>query len=48
LIVSKLPVPGSVVTGEAAYAADEAVIGSRDRSEKIWAAKKKKQKSAKQ
>ena len=48
LIVSKLPVPGSVVTGEASYAADEAVIGSRDRSEKIWAAKKKKQKSAKQ
>ena len=48
LIVSKLPVPGSVVTGEASYAGDEAVIGSRDRSEKIWAAKKKEQKSAKQ
>jgi ribosome-associated toxin RatA of RatAB toxin-antitoxin module len=34
LIVPKLPVPGSLVTGEVAYAADEAVKGSRNRSEK--------------
>ncbi len=34
LIVPKLPVPGSVVTGEVAYAADEAVTGSRKRAEK--------------
>lgn len=34
LIVPKLPVPGSVVTGEVAYAADTAVMGSRDRAEK--------------
>jgi ribosome-associated toxin RatA of RatAB toxin-antitoxin module len=33
LIVPKLPVPGSVVTGEVAYAADTAVMGSRDRAE---------------
>ncbi|MEZ4223910.1 MAG: SRPBCC family protein [Polyangiaceae bacterium] len=33
LIVPRLPVPGSVVTGEVAYAADVAVIGSRDRAE---------------
>jgi ribosome-associated toxin RatA of RatAB toxin-antitoxin module len=33
LIVPKLPVPGSVVTGEVAYAADEAVMGSRNRAE---------------
>ncbi len=40
LIVPKLPVPGSVVTGEVAYAADTAVIGSRDRAEKKHKAKK--------
>jgi ribosome-associated toxin RatA of RatAB toxin-antitoxin module len=40
LIVPKLPFPGSLVTGEVAYAADEAVTGSRDRAEK-QAAKKK-------
>jgi ribosome-associated toxin RatA of RatAB toxin-antitoxin module len=34
LIVPKLPVPGSIVTGEAAYAADEAVTGVRDRAER--------------
>ncbi len=34
LIVPKLPVPGSVVTGEVAYAADLAVMGSRNRAEK--------------
>jgi ribosome-associated toxin RatA of RatAB toxin-antitoxin module len=34
LIVPKLPVPGSLVTGEVAYAADEAVMGSRNRAEK--------------
>lgn len=34
LIVPKLPVPGSMVTKEAAYAADTAVVGSRDRAEK--------------
>jgi ribosome-associated toxin RatA of RatAB toxin-antitoxin module len=33
LIVPKLPVPGSIVTGEAAYAADKAVTGVRDRAE---------------
>jgi ribosome-associated toxin RatA of RatAB toxin-antitoxin module len=33
LIVPKLPVPGSLVTGEVAYAADEAVTGSRNRAE---------------
>jgi ribosome-associated toxin RatA of RatAB toxin-antitoxin module len=33
LIVPKLPVPGSLVTGEVAYAADTAVTGSRDRAE---------------
>ncbi len=40
LIVPKLPVPGSVVTGEVAYAADEAVTGSRDRAEKAQAKKR--------
>ncbi len=33
LIVPKLPVPGSIVTGEVAYAADKAVTGVRDRAE---------------
>lgn len=41
LIVPKLPVPGSVVTGEVAYAADTAVVGSRDRAEKKHKSKKK-------
>ncbi len=34
LIVPKLPVPGSLVTGEVAYAADTAVTGSRNRAER--------------
>lgn len=34
LILPKLPVPGSLVTGEVAYAADEAVMGTRNRAEK--------------
>jgi ribosome-associated toxin RatA of RatAB toxin-antitoxin module len=34
LIVPNMPVPGSVVTGEVAYASDVAVMGSRDRAEK--------------
>lgn len=34
LIVPKLPVPGSIVTGEVAYAADKAVTGVRDRAER--------------
>jgi ribosome-associated toxin RatA of RatAB toxin-antitoxin module len=42
LIVPKLPVPGSMVTGEVKYAADEAVMGSRNRVEREWNAKKKK------
>ncbi|MBK7586765.1 MAG: hypothetical protein IPI67_42085 [Myxococcales bacterium] len=42
LIVPKLPVPGSMVTGEVKYAADEAVMGSRNRTEDQWNAKKKK------
>ena len=41
LIVPKLPVPGSVVTGEVAYAADTAVMGSRNRTEARVKAKKK-------
>jgi ribosome-associated toxin RatA of RatAB toxin-antitoxin module len=41
LIVPKLPVPGSLVTGEVAYAADEAVMGSRNRAEKEPAEAKK-------
>lgn len=41
LIVPKLPVPGSMVTGEVAYAADEAVMGSRNRAEKLLAKAKK-------
>ena len=35
LIVPDLPVPGSLVTGEVAYAADEAVMGLRNRSEAL-------------
>lgn len=42
LIVPKLPVPGSLVTGEVAYAADVAVVGSRDRAERKYATEKKK------
>jgi len=42
LIVPKLPVPGSLVTGEVAYAADVAVMGSRDRAEKRHAEAKAK------
>ena len=34
LIVPKIPVPGSLVTGEVAYAADKAVTGVRDRAER--------------
>jgi ribosome-associated toxin RatA of RatAB toxin-antitoxin module len=34
LILPNMPVPGSVVTGEVAYASDVAVMGSRDRAEK--------------
>jgi ribosome-associated toxin RatA of RatAB toxin-antitoxin module len=34
LILPKIPVPGSLVTGEVAYAADTAVMGSRNRAEK--------------
>lgn len=34
LIVPKLPVPGSLVTGEVAYAADKAVAGLRSAAEK--------------
>jgi hypothetical protein len=41
MIVPKLPVPGSMVTGEVAYAADEAVMGSRNRAEKEQREKKK-------
>jgi len=41
LIVPKLPVPGSLITGEVAYAADEAVMGSRNRAEKEAREKKK-------
>jgi ribosome-associated toxin RatA of RatAB toxin-antitoxin module len=34
VILPKLPVPGSLVTGEVKYAADEAVTGSRDKAER--------------
>lgn len=47
LILPKLPVPGSVVTGEVAYAADVAVMGSRDRAERKHKAAKKKKKPKK-
>ena len=40
LIVPKLPVPGSLVTGEVAYAADKGVMGARDRAEKKHAKSK--------
>lgn len=40
LIVPKMPVPGSVVTGEVKYAADVSVMGSRDRAEEIHNKKK--------
>ena len=40
LIVPKLPVPGSLVTDEVAFAADKAVTGSRDRAEKKSKARK--------
>jgi hypothetical protein len=40
LIVPDLPVPGSVVTGEVAYAAHEAVVGLRNRSEVLRANRK--------
>lgn len=39
LIVPNLPAPGSLVTGEVAYASDLAVTGARDRSEKKRAKK---------
>lgn len=42
LIVPKLPVPGSLVTGEVAYAADTAVTGSRDRAEQLEAKRRRK------
>lgn len=42
LIVPKLPVPGSLVTGEVAYAADTAVTGSRDRAEHLEAKRRDK------
>jgi ribosome-associated toxin RatA of RatAB toxin-antitoxin module len=44
LILPKLPVPGSMVTGEVAYAADEAVMGSRNRAEKALKESQKKDK----
>jgi len=42
LIVPKLPVPPSVVTKEVRYAADKAVMGTRDRAERDWDKKKRK------
>lgn len=42
LIVPNMPVPGSMVTGQVKYAADEAVMGSRNRIESDWNKKKKK------
>lgn len=42
LIVPSLPIPGSVVTGEVAYAADVSVVGTRGRSEKMYVDSKKK------
>lgn len=44
LIVPTLPVPPSVVTRQARYAADEAVMGMRNRAEKEWDEKKRKKK----
>jgi len=40
LILPKMPVPGSMVTGEVKYAADEAVMGSRNRTESVYKKKK--------
>lgn len=40
-IVPNMPVPGSIVTGQVKYAADEAVMGSRNRTESDWNKKKK-------
>jgi ribosome-associated toxin RatA of RatAB toxin-antitoxin module len=42
LILPNIPAPGSVVTGEVAYASDLAVMGARDRSEKKHQKSKKK------
>jgi hypothetical protein len=42
LIVPKFPVPGSVVTGELEFAADQAVSGTRDRAESIAGAQSNK------
>lgn len=42
LIVPKFPVPSSLITKQAAYAADQAVLGSRSRAETEWKKKKKK------
>jgi len=41
LIVPKLPAPGSLVAKQAAYAADRAVTGSRNRAEKKESKRKK-------
>ena len=41
LIVPKLPLPASMVTGEVAYAADVAVMGSRNRAERTHGSEKK-------
>ena len=42
LIVPKFPAPSSLVTRQARYAADEAVMGLRNRAEKEWDRKKPK------
>lgn len=42
LIVPKLPMPSSFVVGEVKYAADVAVMGSRDRAEKAFGTEKRK------
>jgi ribosome-associated toxin RatA of RatAB toxin-antitoxin module len=41
LIVPNLPAPGSLITGEVAYASDLAVTGARDRAEKKHAKSQK-------
>lgn len=41
VIVPKMPVPGSLVTDEASYASDVAVMGVRDRSEQTHTGKNK-------
>jgi ribosome-associated toxin RatA of RatAB toxin-antitoxin module len=41
VIIPKMPVPGSLVTDEASYASDVAVMGARDRSEKVHSSKEK-------